>query len=108
MTKETESEEWKGREGLLGGNTDPHTPVGHKLSVSLLPSAPLHLQLTIQQPPLVARFVRVCPRAWFEHVSLRLELYGTRLEPLPHKVEEVKEEEKVEAKDMEVEEQDKE
>ncbi|EKX32552.1 hypothetical protein GUITHDRAFT_121262 [Guillardia theta CCMP2712] len=91
MTKETESEEWKGREGLLGGNTDPHTPVGHKLS-----------------PPLVARFVRVCPRAWFEHVSLRLELYGTRLEPLPHKMEEVKEEEKVEAKDMEVEEQDKE
>uniref|UniRef100_A0A7S0EBI6 F5/8 type C domain-containing protein n=1 Tax=Hanusia phi TaxID=3032 RepID=A0A7S0EBI6_9CRYP len=70
MTRETEQDEWTSKEGWLGGNTDPHTPVGHKLS-----------------PPIVARYVRVCPRAWFEHVSLRVELYGKRLDPLPQLVE---------------------
>jgi hypothetical protein len=44
------------------GNSDTDTKVNHKL-----------------EPPIEARFIRLLPQTWNEHVSLRWELYGCSL-----------------------------
>ena len=32
----------------------------------------------ILNPPIIARYVRIHPKAWVGHISLRVELYGCR------------------------------
>ena len=43
----------------FAGNKDQNTIVYHKL-----------------KKPIIARFIRFVPMAWFAHISMRVELYG--------------------------------
>ncbi|XP_031562905.1 uncharacterized protein LOC116298543 [Actinia tenebrosa] len=45
--------------GLLTGNKDRNTISGHLLD-----------------PPVIARYIRVLPKTWYAHISMRLEVYG--------------------------------
>lgn len=47
--------------GLLKGNTDTQTCVGHVI-----------------RPAVECRYIRFLPVAWREHIALRLEVYGVR------------------------------
>ena len=49
---------------VLTGNTDEDTIIEHFLS-----------------PPIRGKFIRICPRSWHDHISLRMELYGCPPEP---------------------------
>lgn len=44
---------------VFGGNFDQHTVVDHHL-----------------RPNIIARFIRILPKTWYKHISLRLEVYG--------------------------------
>lgn len=46
---------------ILLGNVDRHTVIGHTLD-----------------PPVIARFVRLHPKAWNILIAMRLELYGCK------------------------------
>ena len=44
---------------MFDGNKDRDTPMYNMLN-----------------PPITARFVRICPVAWHSHISMRMEIYG--------------------------------
>lgn len=44
---------------LFNGNTDRYTVVRH-----------------ILEEPIIARFVRIQPKTWYRHISMRAEFYG--------------------------------
>ncbi len=66
MTRRSARDPWVQRGGHLAGNTDAATAVGQVLGEGV-----------------ECRYVRFHPTAWFEHVSMRVELYGERLHQPP-------------------------
>jgi len=55
---------WVRQGDLFKGNSDSGTAVGHKFETAVQ-----------------CRLVRFKPKAWFEHISMRVEVYGERIEP---------------------------